>query len=99
LPATTAPPPSSAALVGDLALLVPLAGLIDPASELQRLSKRLQKLDQELTKTREKLANDNFVRNAPADVVAQEQQRLSDFGRARAALGRQIEQVQALGDA
>ena len=89
-------PPAAAALVGELSLLVPMAGLIEPASELQRLDKRLQKIEQELKKSRGKLANDSFVRNAPADVVEQERSRLVEFERTRAGLTRQIEQVRAL---
>ncbi|MGO9596034.1 MAG: valine--tRNA ligase [Steroidobacteraceae bacterium] len=91
-----AAPPAAAALVGELSLLVPMAGLIEPANELQRLDKRLQKIEQELTKSRGKLANDNFVSNAPADVVAQERSRLAEFERTRAGLTRQIDQVRAL---
>jgi valyl-tRNA synthetase len=97
LPAGAAAPPAAAELVGELVLLVPMAGLIDPASELQRLEKRKAKVEAEIKKSRDKLANDNFVRNAPPDVVAQEQQRLSDNERTRAALVRQIEQVRKLG--
>jgi valyl-tRNA synthetase len=97
LPAGSAPPPAAAALVGELTLLVPMAGLIEPASELQRLSKRLQKNNQELAKCRSKLSNDNFVRNAPPDVVAQEQRRLAQFERERDGLIRLIEQVRSLG--
>ena len=61
-----------------------MAGLIEPASELQRLDKRLQKIEQELANTRAKLANDNFVHNAPAEVVAQERARLAERERERA---------------
>jgi valyl-tRNA synthetase len=96
LAAGEAAPPAAAALLGELSLLVPMAGLIEPASELQRLAKRLQKIEQELSRARGKLANDNFVSNAPADVVAQERSRLAEFELARAGLTRQIEQVRAL---
>jgi valyl-tRNA synthetase len=89
-------PPAAAALVGELSLLVPMAGLIEPASELQRLDKRLQKIEQELKKSRAKLANDSFVASAPVDVVEQERTRLAERERERAALMRQIEQVQAM---
>jgi valyl-tRNA synthetase len=83
-------------MVGALTLLVPMAGLIEPASELQRLERRVQKIEQELSRSRSKLANDHFVRNAPAEVVAQERARLADFERTRQGLARQIEQVRAL---
>jgi valyl-tRNA synthetase len=91
-------PPAAAALVGELSLLVPMAGLIEPASELQRLDKRLQRIERELANSRTKLTNDNFVSNAPVDVVAQERTRVAERERERAALLRQIEQVRALAE-
>ena len=96
LHANEAPPPAAAAMVGALTLLVPMSGLIEPASELQRLERRVQKIEQELIKSRGKLANDHFVRNAPPNVVAQERARLAEFERTRHGLARQIEQVRAL---
>ena len=96
LAAAARPPPAAAALVGELSLLVPMAGLIEPASELQRLDKRLQKIDQELKKSLAKLGTQSFVASAPADVVEQERTRLAERERERAALLRQIEQVRQL---
>jgi valyl-tRNA synthetase len=97
LPADTQAPPAAAELVGDLVLLVPMAGLIDPATELQRLEKRLAKVEAELKGFRAKLGNENFVRNAPPEVVGQEQQRVAERERTRAGLMRQIAQVRKLG--
>ena len=97
LQAAESPPPAMAAVVGELSLLVPMAGLIEPASELQRLERRAHKLEQELLRSRAKLADEHFVRNAPAEVVTQERSRLAQFERTRAALARQIEQVRKLG--
>jgi valyl-tRNA synthetase len=96
LEAPEAPPPAAMALVGELALLVPMAGLIEPHSELARLGKRLQKVEQELARASAKLANASFVSHAPPEVVAQERSRLVDFERTRSGLARQIGQVQAL---
>jgi valyl-tRNA synthetase len=92
------PPPAAMAQVGELALLVPMAGLIEPHGELARLSKRLHKLEQEVARADAKLANDSFVQHAPAEVVAQERARLADFERTRAGLRHQIEQVRKLLD-
>ena len=78
------------------ALLVPMAGLIDPAAEQARLEKRVRKLKEEIARASGKLGNDSFVRSAPAAVVAQERERLADFERTLAALARQLEQVRAL---
>ncbi|MGH8143938.1 MAG: valine--tRNA ligase [Steroidobacteraceae bacterium] len=91
-------PPAAAVLVGELTLLVPLAGLIEPASELARLQKRLQKLAQEIERARTKLANEEFVQHAPPAVVAQERARLADFERARDRFTLQLEQVRKLAD-
>jgi valyl-tRNA synthetase len=91
-------PPAAMALVGELALLVPMAGLIEPTSELARLAKRVQKLELELARASAKLANDHFVRQAPPEVVAQERSRRAEFERSRAGLVRQIEQVRKLLD-
>jgi valyl-tRNA synthetase len=96
LHAGESPPPAMAGVVGELWLLVPMAGLIEPASELQRLERRAHKLEQELLRSRGKLADEHFVRNAPAEVVAQERSRLAQFEHTRGALGRQIEQVRTL---
>jgi valyl-tRNA synthetase len=96
LGATEAPPPAAAAVVGELSLLVPMQGLIEPASELQRLERRVRKIEQELGKSRAKLANDHFVHNAPPEVVAQERQRLAERERERHAVMRHIEQVRKL---
>ncbi|HLK71447.1 MAG TPA: hypothetical protein VKT19_05795, partial [Steroidobacteraceae bacterium] len=89
-------PPAATALVGELTLLVPMAGLIEPASELARLDKLVQRNTQELARSRAKLANDQFINNAPSDVVSQERTRLADFERRELALARQIEQVRVL---
>jgi valyl-tRNA synthetase len=89
-------PPAAAAVVGDLTLLVPMAGLIEPQAELERLGKRCAKIRQEIGRASAKLGNENFVRSAPEAVVQQERGRLADFERALASLERQLQAVQVL---
>jgi valyl-tRNA synthetase len=96
LPEGASAPPAAAALVGELTLLVPMAGLIDPAAEITRLEKRMRKTQEEITRASNKLGNDNFVRSAPEAVVVQERERLAEFERTLAGLGRQLAQVRAL---
>ena len=91
-----AAPPSAMALSGSLQLRVPMAGLIDPRAELERLTRRIAKLEAELAKARGKLRNDSFVRNAPADVVTQERDRVAEFERATGSLTQQLAAVQQL---
>jgi len=86
-------PMSATALVGDMEILVPMAGLIDKDAELGRLKKELDKLDRELQRVRGKLNNEKFVGKAPADVVAKERDKLKDM---EAALGKLQQQQQAI---
>ncbi|MEO8440751.1 MAG: valine--tRNA ligase [Spartobacteria bacterium] len=60
-------------------LYLPLEGLIDLAAERERLGKEIAKVEIELATARKKLANENFVANAPAPVVAEHRQREKDF--------------------
>ena len=90
------PPQAAAALLGELRILVPMAGLIDVEAELARLEKRRAKVDQELAKATGKLGNSKFVQNAPPAVVAQEEQRVADFKRELAQLEEQRERVASL---
>jgi len=85
-----AAPPASMQVVGDMEVLVPLAGLIDVAAELGRLAKERDKLEKEITRLSGKLGNARFVDNAPADVVAKEKEKLSN---AQATLNQLQEQV------
>jgi len=66
------------ALVGELKILIPLAGLVDVEEELTRLDRQLRRETTELKKSEAKLDNRRFVDNAPAAVVEQERQRLAE---------------------
>ncbi|MDG1818520.1 MAG: valine--tRNA ligase [Porticoccaceae bacterium] len=72
-------PLCATALAGDLEILVPMAGLIDVDAELARLDREIEKNALEAKKLTGKLGNAKFVDNAPAEVVAKERQKLSDF--------------------
>ena len=91
-----AAPISAVALLGTLEILVPMAGLIDPAAELARLSKRHGKAAVDLQKMTSKLGNSEFAKNAPPDVVAKDQQRLSALHMEIRQLAAQIAKVTAL---
>ena len=90
------PPESATALVGELRLLIPLAGLIDKDAELARLDKELQKLTKEIARLEGKLGNANFVDRAPEAVVAKERKKLEDAQSAHAQLSAQQAKIQAM---
>ena len=72
-------PACASAIVGELRVLIPLAGLIDLEAEKARLGKEIKRVEGEIAKCNGKLGNATFVANAPAAVVEQERQRLADF--------------------
>ncbi|MEM7304232.1 MAG: valine--tRNA ligase [Pseudomonadota bacterium] len=71
------PPEVSLALVGEMKVMIPWAGLIDKEAELERLNKDISKLEVNIEKTRKKLGNPNFKDKAPPEVVSKEEERLS----------------------
>ncbi len=83
-------PAAATALLGEMRLLVPMQGLIDVDAERQRLGKQKEKVLTELERSRNKLANANFVNNAPVEVVTQETRRAEDFQSQLTQLDQQI---------
>ena len=58
-----------------LDLIMPLAGLIDFKEEARRLNREMDKLSRELAQAQKKLANEDFLSKAPAEVVERERER------------------------
>jgi valyl-tRNA synthetase len=71
-------PESAVALVDQLKLMIPMAGLIDKDAELARLTRETEKLTKEVARLSGKLGNPGFTAKAPAKVVEIEQQKLDD---------------------
>ena len=89
-------PPAAAVLLGNMRILVPMEGVIDVDAELDRLQRQRDKLVADLGKAEKKLSNQNFVNNAPADVVEKERQRLQEFGSAIGKIDEQLEVMRSL---
>jgi valyl-tRNA synthetase len=89
-------PVSASALVGDLELLLPMAGLIDKKAELGRLEKELARLDKDILFFESKLNNPNFTDKAPADIIQKEQEKWEQAKIARDKLLHHQATIQAL---
>ena len=89
-------PASASALVGDLSVLIPMAGLIDKEAELARLDKAIDKLEKDAARTRGKLGNEKFVGKAPAAVIDKEKAKLADAESALVKMQEQKDQIAAL---
>ena len=89
-------PASATGLVGDMEILVPMAGLIDKDAEIERLGKEIEKLRKEVARGESKLRNPNFVDKAPDEVVAKEREKLDDHRSQQARLEEQMEKIKYL---
>ncbi len=72
---TEKPKPAVSAVVRNIEIFIPLAGLIDPEIEKARLMKQLERHEKELMSVQRKLNNPKFVENAKPEIVARERER------------------------
>ena len=89
-------PASATALVGEMEILIPMAGLIDKDAELARITKAMEKVEKDVSRTRGKLGNEKFVSNAPEAVIEKERGKLDEGEKALAKLKEQYETIAAL---
>ncbi len=64
-------------LAGTIEVYLPLAGMLDLAKELERLDKEIAQAHLEIVRLQGKLANENFVARAKAEVVEKEREKLA----------------------
>jgi valyl-tRNA synthetase len=89
-------PESAITLVGNMRVLIPMAGLIDKEAEIRRLEKEIGKFDGEIQRLEKKLSNRGFIDKAPEAVVQKERDKLVDAEKALANLQAQITKIRAL---
>ena len=94
--ADEAEPASAAAIVGEMRILIPLAGLIDLGAEKTRLEKEIKRIEGELAKSTTKLAN--FGARTPVAVVEQERERAASFTAQLNTLREQLARLAASND-
>ncbi|WP_201586597.1 valine--tRNA ligase [Psychrobacter jeotgali] len=89
-------PLSSSSMVGQLRVLVPMKGLIDPTAELKRLGKSYEKLQKQADGISRKLSNEGFTSKAPAEVVEAEKVKLAELEGQLKTMDKQMEELKAL---
>ncbi len=97
LEAVGEPPPKGSALfvIGEATAAIPLAGVIDLATERARLEKEVGKLEAEASKLERKLGNANFLAKAPEEVVEENRERLADMSGRRERLSGALARLSA----
>lgn len=89
-------PASAKAVVDQLDIHIPLAGLIDKSAELKRLDKEIEKLAKTQAQISGRLSNKTFVDKAPEAVVSQAREQLSNCEQSLTKLRAHAERIAAL---
>jgi len=87
------PIPSATAVIRDAEIIVPLEGLIDLEAERKRLEKELKHNTEQFERINKKLSNDDFLANAPTEVVEKEKAKRDNFGTMVQKLQSNLEQL------
>jgi valyl-tRNA synthetase len=87
------PVQDATAVVNDIEVCLPLAGLIDFGQEARRLRKEIEKADAEHAVVAAKVANEKFVGSAPPDIVEAHRTRKLDLEEKLSRLSRNFELV------
>ncbi|HAG62427.1 MAG TPA: valine--tRNA ligase [Coxiellaceae bacterium] len=90
------PPPSATAIMDQLEIHLPLAGIIDKDAELQRLNKAIEKLEKERTQSEQRLNNPHYAKKAPEHVVNKERDKLQQAAEAIERLSHQRDRIATL---
>ncbi len=90
------PPESATALAGDMTILIPLADIIDPIAERDRLHRELDKLRKDHERSETKLSNPDFAKKAPDAVVTKEKTRRDELVKSIARLQAQLITIESL---
>ena len=87
---------SAIALVGEMKILIPLAGLIDKSAEQDRLNKEIEKLHKLRSQFSAKLSNEKFINGAPEAIINNEKEKLASTESALKDLEQQLGKISNL---
>ena len=92
----TAPKGSLQTVVDEATIILPVADLIDLDKERGRLRKEIEKLEQDIAKVDQKLGNEQFVANAPEEVIEEHKTRKIDAQSALGKLSQALKQLETV---
>lgn len=90
-------PPAGAiqTVVGESTLIMPIASIINLDKERARLAKEIEKLKAEIQKIVVKMGNAQFVANAPAEIIEEQNTRRATFEQSLAKFSQALKQLEA----
>ena len=69
-------------------------GIIDLKEEKNRLEKNLKKINNEMSKINIKLNDDNFMKNAPKNIIDEQMQRKEEYQKSKDKLENAIKSIE-----
>ncbi len=87
------PPQSLVVVIDEATFAMPVGEVVDLAAERTRLEREIGKLGTEIDRSRQKLANVDFVARAPAEVIEQQRERLAEAEATRERLTQALHRI------
>jgi valyl-tRNA synthetase len=81
---------SAVSVMDKMEIYIPIEGLLDIKSEMERLQKEQTKIDDAMATLTKKLSNEDFVKNAPQAVVEKERAKFEDLTHRKAKIEENI---------
>lgn len=90
-------PPKGAVqtVVGNITLMLPIADLINLDQERDRLKKEILKLEDNIAKIKQQLDNQNFVANAPEEIIEEKKDIVAQDAQKKDKLAKALQQLDA----
>ena len=89
-------PPSAISLVDGTKIHIPLQGLIDAQSEIERNHKNLEKFNKSFQGLKSQLDNKKFLSNAPKKLIQERKQSLKEISQKIVTTEKQIKTLEKL---
>ncbi len=78
-------------------IYIPIEGLLDISSEVLRLKKEMAKINEAMSFLNKKLLNEDFLKNAPNDIVQKEREKFNDFVNKKEKIEENIDLLKQIG--